>query len=60
MQVHRPTYEEAISLLKEFNENESLLRHAYSVQAVMRYVARQTGENEDKWGIIGLVHDLDY
>jgi|GEM_PF-3349607 len=38
MQVHRPTYEEAISLLKEFNENESLLRHAYSVEAVMRYV----------------------
>jgi predicted hydrolase (HD superfamily) len=60
MQVHRPTYEEALSLLKEFNENESLLRHAYSVEAVMRYVARKTGEDEEKWGIIGLIHDLDY
>ena len=60
MQVHRPTYEEALSLLKEFNQNESLLKHAYSVEAVMRYVARKTGEDEEKWGIIGLVHDLDY
>ncbi|KFI36772.1 hydrolase [Peptococcaceae bacterium SCADC1_2_3] len=60
MQVHRPTYEEALSLLKEYNQNESLLKHAYSVEAVMRYVARKAGEDEEKWGIIGLVHDLDY
>lgn len=60
MQVHKPNYEETLSLLKEFNQNESLLKHAYSVEAVMRYVARKAGEDEEKWGIIGLVHDLDY
>ncbi|HAG09546.1 MAG TPA: hydrolase [Desulfotomaculum sp.] len=60
MQTHKPTYEEAVSLLKEFNQNESLLKHAYSVEAVMRYAARKAGEDEEKWGIIGLVHDLDY
>jgi len=60
MQEHTPTYEEALSLLKEFNKGESLLKHAYSVEGVMRYLARKAGEDEEKWGIIGLVHDLDY
>jgi len=60
MQEHTPTYDEALSLLKEFNESESLLKHAYSVEGVMRYIARKIGEDEEKWGIIGLVHDLDY
>jgi putative nucleotidyltransferase with HDIG domain len=60
MQEHIPTYEEALSLLKEFNKSESLLKHAYSVEGVMRYMARKKGENEGKWGIIGLMHDLDY
>ena len=60
MQEHTPTYDEALSLLKEFNKSESLLKHAYSVEGVMRYIARKIGEDEKKWGIIGLVHDLDY
>src|SRR4030042_5556039 len=60
MQEHVPTYDEALSLLKELNQNESLLKHAYSVEGVMRYMARKRGEDEEKWGIIGLVHDLDY
>jgi len=60
MEEHIPSYEEALSLLKEFNKNESLLKHAYCVECVMRYMARKKGEDEDKWGIIGLVHDLDY
>jgi putative nucleotidyltransferase with HDIG domain len=60
MQEHTPTHDEALSLLKEFNKSESLLKHAYSVEGVMRYIARKTGEDEEKWGIIGLVHDLDY
>jgi len=60
MQEHTPTYDEALSLLKEFNKSESLLKHAYSVEGVMRYVARKMGEDEEKWGIIGLMHDLDY
>jgi len=60
MQEHIPTYEEALSLLKEFNKSESLLKHAYSVEGVMRYMARKKGEDGEKWGIIGLMHDLDY
>jgi putative nucleotidyltransferase with HDIG domain len=60
MQEHIPTCEEALSLLKEFNKSESLLKHAYSVEGVMRYMARKRGEDEEKWGIIGLMHDLDY
>ena len=60
MQEHKPTYEEALSLFKEFNQSESLIKHAYSVEGVMRYIARKAGEDEEKWGIIGLMHDLDY
>ena len=60
MQEHTPTYDEALSLFKEFNQSESLLKHAYSVEGAMRYVARKTGEDEEKWGIVGLMHDLDY
>jgi len=44
----------------EFNKSESLLKHAYCVEGVMRYMARKVGEDEEKWGIVGLVHDLDY
>jgi predicted hydrolase (HD superfamily) len=55
-----PTRDQALTLLKEFNQNESLLKHAYAVEGVMRYLARRLGEDEEKWGIIGLVHDLDY
>jgi predicted hydrolase (HD superfamily) len=60
MQKHIPTYDEALSLFKEFNQDESLLKHAYSVEGVMRYMARKADEDEEKWGIVGLVHDLDY
>ena len=55
-----PTREEAYRLLTEYNKNESLIKHALAVEAVMRYFARKRGEDEDKWGVIGLVHDLDY
>ena len=60
MQKHIPTHDEALSLLKEFNQSESLLKHAYCVEGVMRYMARKAGEDEEKWGIVGLMHDLDY
>ena len=60
MQEHIPTYDEAQSLLKEFNRSESLLKHAYSVEGAMRYIARKKDEDEEKWGIVGLLHDLDY
>ena len=55
-----PTRQEALTLLREYNKNDSLLKHAYAVEGVMRYVAKKRGEDEDKWGIIGLIHDLDY
>ncbi len=60
MPEHIPTYDEAQSLLKEFNQSQSLLKHAYSIEGVMRYLARKKGEDEEKWGIVGLMHDLDY
>ena len=60
MQRHIPTYDEALSLFKEFNQDESLLKHAYSVEGVMRYMARKADDDEEKWGIVGLVHELDY
>lgn len=54
------TRQEAFELLTKYNKNESLIKHGYAVEAVMRYFARQFGENEEYWGNIGLVHDLDY
>ncbi len=55
-----PNREEAFKLLTQYNKNESLIKHALAVEGVMRYMARKRGEDEEKWGIIGLVHDLDY
>ena len=55
-----PTREDALSLLKEYNKNEGLIKHALAVEAAMRYCARQRGADEEKWGIVGLIHDLDY
>ena len=55
-----PTRDDALKLLHEYNQNDSLRKHAYAVEGVMRYFARKNGEDEDKWGIIGLIHDLDY
>jgi putative nucleotidyltransferase with HDIG domain len=60
MDSHTPTRETALALLKEFNQSESLIKHALAVEAVMRRFARQRGQDEEKWGIVGLVHDLDY
>jgi putative nucleotidyltransferase with HDIG domain len=60
MDSHTPTREIALALLKEFNQSESLIKHALAVEAVMRRFARQRGQDEEKWGIVGLVHDLDY
>jgi len=55
-----PTRKEAWKLFRQYNESESLIKHALAVEGVMRYMARKYGEDEEKWGIIGLVHDLDY
>ncbi len=55
-----PSREEAFELLKKYNSNDGLIKHGLAVEAVMRYFARQRGEDVEKWGMIGLVHDLDY
>ena len=55
-----PTREEAIALLRQYNKNESLIKHAMAVEGVMRYIARKRGEDEEAWGVVGLIHDLDY
>lgn len=55
-----PTRAEAWQLLTEYNQTESLLRHARAVEGVMRFFARRRGADEDMWGVIGLIHDLDY
>jgi len=55
-----PSRDEAYELLCRYNKNESLIKHALAVEGAMRYFARQNNEDEDKWGIIGLIHDLDY
>lgn len=56
----KPSREEALSLLKRYNKNEALIKHALAVEAVMRYCARKRGLDEQTWGVIGLIHDLDY
>lgn len=56
----KPTRETAFDLFKKYNKTESLLKHALSVEGVMRYMAAKAGEDMEKWGIVGLIHDLDY
>ncbi len=55
-----PSREDAFALLREYNSSESLIKHALSVEAVMRHIAEKSEEDPDKWGVIGLIHDLDY
>jgi putative nucleotidyltransferase with HDIG domain len=60
MTSHVPTRADAFDLLTTYNQSESLIKHALAVEGVMRYMARKRGEDEEKWGVIGLIHDLDY
>ncbi len=54
------TREEAMAILTEYTKSESLLKHAFAVEAAMRAYARKFGEDEEKWGVVGLLHDFDY
>ena len=56
----RPTREEAWKLLNEYNKSDALLKHGLAVEGVMRHFAEINGEDPEKWGVIGLLHDLDY
>jgi predicted hydrolase (HD superfamily) len=60
VETHTPTRQEAFDLLAKYNSSDSLIKHALAVEAVMRFIARKRGEDEETWGIIGLIHDLDY
>lgn len=56
-----PTREATLLLLKEYTKSDSLIKHALSVEAVMRHFAKLFHESDiEKWGIIGLLHDIDY
>jgi predicted hydrolase (HD superfamily) len=55
-----PSRDEAFQLLQDYNQSESLIKHGLAVEGVMRYCARKRNGNEEQWGIIGLIHDLDY
>ena len=52
--------EEAIKLLKKYNKEEFHIRHAFTVEQTMRYFARKYNEDEEFWGLVGLLHDIDY
>jgi putative nucleotidyltransferase with HDIG domain len=54
------TRDEALALLFEFTQTESLRKHAYAVEAAMRAYARKFGEDENYWGNVGLLHDFDW
>jgi len=56
----QPSREEAYALLCEYNKQESLIRHGLAVEAVMLHFAKKSGDDVEKWGVIGLCHDLDY
>jgi len=60
MEKKKPTREEALALLKKHNKSDALIKHALAVEAVMAQFAEKFGEDEEKWRVIGLAHDLDY
>ena len=52
--------DQALAVLKEFTQSESLLKHAYAVEAAMRLYAPRFGGTVETWGVVGLLHDFDY
>ncbi|HKF76375.1 MAG TPA: HDIG domain-containing protein [Candidatus Dormibacteraeota bacterium] len=60
MQTHIPTRDEAWELVVDRTQSETLRRHMRSVEAAMRAYARRFGEDEERWAVLGLIHDWDY
>jgi putative nucleotidyltransferase with HDIG domain len=58
--AHNPSRDEAWAILTDHVKSSSLISHALAVEAVMRHVARKRGADEELWGVIGLIHDVDY
>ena len=54
------TREEAMAILTTYTKKEGLIKHSLAVEAAMRFYARMWGEDEESWGIVGLLHDFDY
>jgi putative nucleotidyltransferase with HDIG domain len=55
-----PTREGAHVLLKQYTRNENLIKHSLAVEAAMEDYAKKLGEDPEKWGVTGLLHDFDY
>jgi predicted hydrolase (HD superfamily) len=61
MTVHAlPTRDQALALVHEWIQNPNLRKHCYAVEAAMRAYARKLGEDEERWGLTGLIHDFDW
>jgi predicted hydrolase (HD superfamily) len=52
--------EQALAILYEYTETDSLRKHAYAVESAMRAYAKKYNEDEELWGSVGLIHDFDY
>lgn len=53
-------YQEALQLMHEYTQSDALRKHMYAVESAMRAYARKQGEDEEKWAIVGILHDFDY
>ena len=54
------TRAQAMALLQKYNQESFHIFHGLTVEGTMRYFAREMGENEDFWGLVGLLHDVDF
>jgi putative nucleotidyltransferase with HDIG domain len=58
--VSFPSRDQAFALLSEYTRGDSLIKHALSVEAAMRFYAEKAGADAEAWGVAGLLHDFDY
>ena len=56
----RPDRETALRILRKHNKDETHVRHALAVEETMRHFARRAGADEDLWGVVGILHDIDW